>query len=223
LNFRNITTNARYCYTLPRNLQILEQIAHHASLSLYTERESSLSAQRLQTHWRTCGSSRCQCRSSSFFQSCTISSRVIVKLRVGQIQKLQLTPSRETAAEENATSYYPILDRVAEGYFDDKTTEQALYTAFVDLLHSDGHITQPEALASFDLALSIRSAAPRIEAHYQFYKTSVEPSLAAEQTKDCDIWASFHGKQYCSVHLDEQFGAIESERYVQMIYCMDEC
>ncbi|KAI4906206.1 hypothetical protein J4E90_010789 [Alternaria incomplexa] len=118
----------------------------------------------------------------------------------------------ETAAEENATAYYPILDRVSEGYFDEKTTEQALYTAFVDLLKSDGHITQPEALASFDLALSIRSAAPRIEAHYQFYNTSVKPSLKAEQNEKCEIWASFHGKQYCSVHLDEPFGDIESER-----------
>ncbi|KNG45048.1 glycosyltransferase family 24 protein [Stemphylium lycopersici] len=122
----------------------------------------------------------------------------------------------ETAAEENATAYYPILDRVSEGYFDEKTTEQELYTAFVDLLYSDGHITQPEALASFEFALSVRSAAPRIESHYQFYKTSVEPSLVAEQTKACDIWVSFHGKQYCSVHLDEPFGAIESERTYQL-------
>ena len=137
-----------------------------------------------------------------------------------QNQELQLTSPRETAAEENATAYYPILDRVSEGYFDEKTTEQALYTAFVDLLKSDGHITQPEALASFDLALSIRSAAPRIEAHYQFYNTSVEPSLKAEQNEKCEIWASFHGKQYCSVHLDEPFGDIESERYVQMAWPM---
>lgn len=122
--------------------------------------------------------------------------------------------SSETAAEENATAYYPILDRISEGYFDDKTTEQELYTAFVDLLQSDGHITQPEALSSFEFALSVRSAAPRIEAHYQFYNTSVEPSLAAEQTDACEIWASFHGKQYCSVHLDEPFGKIASERCV---------
>jgi UDP-glucose:glycoprotein glucosyltransferase len=125
----------------------------------------------------------------------------------------QLTTVRETAAEENATAYYPILDRVSEGYFNEKNTEQELYTTFVDLLRSDGHITEPEALASFELALSVRSAAPRIEAHYQFYRTSVEPSLVAEQTKDCEIWASFHGKQYCSVQLDDVPGTIESERY----------
>ncbi|KAF2848212.1 glycosyltransferase family 24 protein [Plenodomus tracheiphilus IPT5] len=122
----------------------------------------------------------------------------------------------ETAAEENATAYYPILDRVSQGYFDEKNTEQDLYTAFVELLRSDRHITEPEALASFDFALSVRSAAPRIEAHYQFYKTSVEPSLAAEQTKDCEIWVSFHGKQYCSPHLEEPFGDIKSERTYEL-------
>jgi UDP-glucose:glycoprotein glucosyltransferase len=128
-----------------------------------------------------------------------------------------LTSRRETAAEENATAYYPILDRVSQGYFDEKVTEQQLYTAFVDLLHSDGHITEPEALASFEFALSVRSAAPRIEANYQFYKTSVEPSLAAEQTKACELWVSFGGKQYCSPHLDEPFGDIQIERYVQRV------
>jgi UDP-glucose:glycoprotein glucosyltransferase len=101
---------------------------------------------------------------------------------------------------------------VSQGYFDEKVTEYQLYNAFLDLLHADGHITEPEALASFEFALSVRSAAPRIEAHYQFYKTSVEPSLVAEQTSTCEIWVSFGGKQYCSPHLDEPFGSIESER-----------
>jgi UDP-glucose:glycoprotein glucosyltransferase len=128
-------------------------------------------------------------------------------------EELQLKIIRETAAEENATAYYPILDRVSQGYFEEHATEQQLYTAFVDLLHSDGHITEPEALASFEFALSVRSAAPRIEAHYQFYNTSVEPSLLAEQTSACDIWISFGGNQYCSPQLTEPHGGIASERY----------
>jgi UDP-glucose:glycoprotein glucosyltransferase len=129
---------------------------------------------------------------------------------------LYLTTARETAAEENATAYYPILDRVSEGYFNEKNTEQELYTAFIELLRNDGHITEPAALASFEFALSVRSAAPRIEAHYQFYRTSVETSLVAGQTKECEIWASFHSKQYCSVHLDDLPRSIESERYAEL-------
>lgn len=122
----------------------------------------------------------------------------------------------ETAAEENATAYYPILDRISQGYFNENDTEQDLYTTFINLLRADGHITEPEALASFDFALSVRSAAPRIEAHYQFYKTSVEPSLAAEQTESCEIWVSFHGKQYCSPLLDEPFGDVKSQRAYEL-------
>lgn len=102
---------------------------------------------------------------------------------------------------------------MSQGYFDEKDTEKELYTAFIELLKGDGHITEPEALASFEFALSVRSAAPRIEAHYQFYRTSVEPSLLAEQTKACEIWVSFNGKQFCSPHLEEPFGDIQSERY----------
>lgn len=89
-----------------------------------------------------------------------------------------------------------------------------MYDKFVDILQSDGHITDPETLASFNLALSVRSAAPRIEAHYQFYKTSVEPSLESEQGKNCQLWVSLNGQQYCTPHIDdgEPTGSIRNER-----------
>ena len=110
--------------------------------------------------------------------------------------------SRETAAEENATAYFPLLDRIAEGHFADYSTEHDLYKAFLQLLHEDGHITDPDALSSFQFALSIHSAAPRIEAHYQYYNTSVEPSLMVAQDAACPVWVHFNGKQYCSPALE---------------------
>ncbi|KAF2244725.1 glycosyltransferase family 24 protein [Trematosphaeria pertusa] len=122
----------------------------------------------------------------------------------------------ETAAEENSTAYFPILDRIADGYFDTAKTDQELFTSFVELLENDGHITAPETLSSFQFALSVRSAAPRIEAHYQFYNTSVEPSLQEEETPDCEIWIAFAGKQYCSPQLDESHGGIKSERTYEL-------
>ncbi|KAF2115554.1 UDP-glucose:Glyco protein glucosyltransferase-domain-containing protein [Lophiotrema nucula] len=122
----------------------------------------------------------------------------------------------ETAAEENSTAYFPLLDRIAEGYFDKAKTDQELYTHFVELLDSDGHITDAETLSSFQFALSVRSAAPRIEAHYQFYNTSVEPSLEVEQGTDCNTWVAFGGKQYCSPQLDDSKGSISSERTYEL-------
>lgn len=124
----------------------------------------------------------------------------------------------ETAAEENATAYFPLLDRIAEGELDELDTEKQLYDKFVQLLQNDGHITDPETLASFNLALSVRSAAPRIEAHYQFYNTSVEPSLESEQGKNCQLWVSLNGQQYCTPHIDdgEPTGNIKNERTIEL-------
>ncbi|KAF2687800.1 glycosyltransferase family 24 protein [Lentithecium fluviatile CBS 122367] len=122
----------------------------------------------------------------------------------------------ETAAEENSTAYFPVLDRIADGYFDKANTDLELFTSFVELLENDGHITDRETLSSFQLALSVRSAAPRIEAHYQFYNTSVEPSLERDQIPDCETWVAFGGKQYCSPQLEESHVTIKSERTYEL-------
>lgn len=103
----------------------------------------------------------------------------------------------ETAAGENATSYFPLLDRVAQGDFAKANTDRALYEKFLEVLQQDGHVSDPEALSTFKLALSMRTAAPRIEAHYQFYDTAVEPIFGASQ-EDCADWIQWEGKKHCS-------------------------
>jgi UDP-glucose:glycoprotein glucosyltransferase len=113
----------------------------------------------------------------------------------------RLTLKRETAAEENSALYFPLLDRVAEGHFKQATTDQELYTTFLDLLRKDGHLDDTEALSSFQLALSLHSAAPRIAAHYQYYNTTVQPPVGLGG-EDCSVWVDFQGKQYCDSVLD---------------------
>ncbi|KAH8903872.1 UDP-glucose-glycoprotein glucosyltransferase-like protein [Coniochaeta sp. PMI_546] len=108
----------------------------------------------------------------------------------------------ETAAQENETSYFPLLDRIAQGAFSSAKTDQELYEKFLDVLHEDGHITNPEALSTFKLALSMRSAAPRIEAHYQYYSTAVEKSHPSEG-EACAVWFLVDGKQYCKATSSE--------------------
>ncbi|KAI7596615.1 UDP-glucose,glycoprotein glucosyltransferase, partial [Hortaea werneckii] len=111
----------------------------------------------------------------------------------------------ETAAEENATSYFPLLDRIADGHFDSATTDQELYTRFRNTLREDGHLSQSEELSSFDLALSLHAAAPRIEAQYQYYNTSVRPTLASEGDDECESWVHvpFNGQKYCQPDMTE--------------------
>lgn len=114
---------------------------------------------------------------------------------------------RETAAEENATSYFPLLDRIADGHFDRASTDKDLYDLFLRTLQDDGHVTTEESLSSFEFAMAIHSTAPRIEAHYQFYGASVLPSIQADQESGCESWVHFNGRQYCTPDLAVDSGA----------------
>jgi UDP-glucose:glycoprotein glucosyltransferase len=68
----------------------------------------------------------------------------------------------------------------------------------------------PEALSTFKLALSMRSSAPRIEAHYQYYDTAVVPKLG-DPKDDCADWVLLEDKQYCSSSLTKVEGAIDGK------------
>ncbi|KAI0023933.1 UDP-glucose:glycoprotein glucosyltransferase [Xylariomycetidae sp. FL0641] len=113
----------------------------------------------------------------------------------------------ETAAGENATSYFPLLDRIADGSFAQAATDEELYEKFLTVLQQDGHMDTPAALSTFKLALSLRSAAPRIEAHYQYYDTAVTPSLANAKP-NCESWILSDQKQYCTATLEQSDGHI---------------
>lgn len=113
----------------------------------------------------------------------------------------------ETAGDENSTSYFPLLDRIAEGYFKDAKTDLELYNSFVKVLQEDGHLDS-EGLSSYNLALSLRTSAPRIEAQYQFYDTAIEPSV----DNLCPVWVLFGGEKHCSPTLDESHGTYNGRR-----------
>ena len=130
------------------------------------------------------------------------------------LETRRLTKIREATAEENSTAYFPLLDRIAEGCFSECSTDQELYETFLQVVQEDGHINDSDALSSLQFALSIHSAAPRIEAHYQYYETSVEPSLMIAQDAACPVWVHFDGKQYCSPALDRAQQDVGGSEYV---------
>ncbi|KAJ6071596.1 hypothetical protein N7499_009610 [Penicillium canescens] len=142
----------------------------------------------------------------AFFPGCiakaNASPAVNVALQASFDSAPYLVELLESAAEENSTSYFPLLDRIADGTFEDLTTEQELYDRFLSVVQDGGHLRTPESLSSFKLSLSVRSSAPRIEAHYQFYNTSVQQSLGAAQDAVCPVWVHLEGKQYCSSALE---------------------
>lgn len=64
-----------------------------------------------------------------------------------------------------------------------------------------------QSLSSYQLALSLHSAAPRIEAHYQYYHTAVEPFVKEKEATSCPSWVLLNGVQYCSPSFELQHGA----------------
>ncbi|KAK2743249.1 hypothetical protein FQN57_004938 [Myotisia sp. PD_48] len=147
-----------------------------------------------------------------FLNAAQASPSVNVALKASFNSAPYLMELLETAAEENASSYFPLLDRIADGVFAEATTDKELYDQFVQELSSGGHITDLESLSSFKLALSLRSTAPRIQAHYQYYNTSVKPSLMVAQDAVCQVWAHYEGAQYCSSTLEHAQQPISSDR-----------
>ena len=75
-------------------------------------------------------------------------------------------------------------------------TEKEYYDAAVKTLKEE-FLVDPVSLGSFELGLGLHTAAPKIEAYYQFYNTSVIPSLEAFD-KNCEDWVYFMGKQICT-------------------------
>ncbi|KAF4337622.1 KRE5-killer toxin-resistance [Fusarium beomiforme] len=123
----------------------------------------------------------------------------------------------ETAAEENSTAYFPLLDKIAGGHFQSTSSDAELYDRFLETLQQDEHITTPDALSTFKLALSLRAAAPRIEAHYQYYTTAVDPISKEGTTDDCPAWALIDSKKYCSAALDKPTDGDFSAKQVNLL------
>ncbi|CAI7585043.1 unnamed protein product [Penicillium pancosmium] len=146
----------------------------------------------------------------TWWSCCTLSPTADIRSEAVPVAH---TPTlfRESAAEENATSYFPLLDRIAGGSFEDAITEKELYDRFLQVVHEDGHLRTAESLSSFKLSLAIRSSAPRIQAHYQFYNTSVQQSLMAAQDAACPVWVHYEDKQYCSSAMERAQQDVEGE------------
>ena len=106
--------------------------------------------------------------------------------------------TRETAAVENSTVFWPLLDSLADLEPTSKTTEKEFYRGALEILRND-FLTDPVALSSFELGLSLHTAAPKIEAYHQFYRSSVLPSLGDVYDDGCAAWVHFDGRQFCNL------------------------
>ncbi|KAG0132881.1 UDP-glucose:glycoprotein glucosyltransferase-domain-containing protein [Tuber indicum] len=119
----------------------------------------------------------------------------------------------ETAAEEVGASYFPLLDRIAAGDFANIDSDKALYHAFLRVAREERFLVDQEELASFNFALSIHAAAPRIEAHYHYYENSLEPIMGRLYEATCEVWLQWSQKQICGTDGDFKDMLKSFERY----------
>lgn len=107
---------------------------------------------------------------------------------------------RETIADENATAYFPLLDRIASSAVlaDGSAPDKVLYDEFLRVSRAEGFLAGPEELSAFNFALSIHAAAPRIEAHYHYYTHSLEPLMGRLFDPSCPAWVLWASKQRCA-------------------------
>lgn len=80
----------------------------------------------------------------------------------------------ESVATENSSAFLPLLDKIAKGAFDNAATDRDLYTRFLATLQQDKLLPNDAAISSWKLALSVHEAAPRIQAHNQFWESHVQ-------------------------------------------------
>ena len=74
----------------------------------------------------------------------------------------------------------------------DKTTSEQTLNAAVHLINE--HQLLPE-LSTFNLALALHTAVPRIEAAYSWYGSNVDEG--ALDVERCSSWVEWRGKGYC--------------------------
>lgn len=103
----------------------------------------------------------------------------------------------ETAAVENPDIFWPLLDSLSQPELGTYETEKEYYEKVLESLGNE-FLSDPVTLGSFELGLSLHTAAPKIEAYYQFYNTSVVPSLEGNYYTACETWVYWRGQQICS-------------------------
>jgi UDP-glucose:glycoprotein glucosyltransferase len=68
-------------------------------------------------------------------------------------------------------------------------------------------------LSSFNLALSIHAAAPRVEAHYHYYENSLVPLMGKFFDPACKVWVLWGSKQTCEWEGDFHDMILGQERF----------
>lgn len=99
------------------------------------------------------------------------------------------------AHDEDPAAYFPLLrllSKHAGALGEDPSPKDVLERALL-LMDSHGLLTAPTQRDTFNMALGLHTAAPRISAAYSAYYVD-EDSM---HVQNCSSWVEFRGQGYC--------------------------
>ena len=105
-------------------------------------------------------------------------------------------------------------------------TSEAIHDASVQTLLSNGYLSEPGALDTFELSLSLHASSPKIEAFYDYYhdhKLADVPFVDGELIDYCTgSWVDWYGRRVCSVDtLRRLSSTLESGNLSSTFVCVD--
>ncbi|KAG9290801.1 hypothetical protein G9A89_011764 [Geosiphon pyriformis] len=133
-----------------------------------------------------------------------------------------LCTDRESVAVENSSAYFPYITELATRGLNSDSSPKELYDTALQILNETNLISLPTTFSFLEFALSLHSAAPTIQAYYQYYDDSVFPSKFRNLTHDdphskisfnidCEVWVDWYGIQACNIDQLKKIARITQE------------
>ena len=102
---------------------------------------------------------------------------------------------RETAYDEEPNSYFQLLTLLTDHLEEQKSsTSQQTLDAATKLI-KEHELFVAASLSTFNYALGLHTAAPRLEAFYKWYEDTIDEESLVVGT--CGSWVDWRGKGYC--------------------------
>ncbi|WRT66985.1 uncharacterized protein IL334_003951 [Kwoniella shivajii] len=103
----------------------------------------------------------------------------------------------ETVYDESPSSYFPLLHLLSS--LPTSSSDDEILSSTLNLIGSYSLLPNPSSISIFNLALSLHTAVPRIEAEYSWYESIVRPQEGKLGVEGCDSWVQWRGKGFCSL------------------------
>ncbi|KAG5641244.1 hypothetical protein DXG03_005668 [Asterophora parasitica] len=115
----------------------------------------------------------------------------------------------ETITLESPDAFFPLLDKLTDPEVlnaPHALSPEAAHQAVMEIAASNGHLTEPGAIAAVELNLALHAATPKIEAFYSHYLDHQNDRKGNE----CGSWVEWYGKVVCDIEELVKLAGIET-------------